>query len=208
MGVGVKGEGLCDDLFTIVDTGLIMKRSCGLVWAALPGFAAGVLMLIPGTYTQIHGQVYRDAESVYLGWPFVHPNNAYRLVSNALLLDIACMLVVASATGVVISHVLRKLVERRQYTLGSMFSYIAFFATTSALLRYCDYNLIHPADFVDSQVLFDLIALRYGPWIFFPIVFGLACVPTALVLLISRTARIVCTQCFRERTGNQPVTSR
>jgi hypothetical protein len=168
-----------------------MKRSCALSRGALAGFAAGVLMLIPGTYTQFTGQVYRNAEDVYFGWPFVHPNNAYRLVSNAMFLDIVCILVVAVATGLVVAHSVRKLSERRQFTLGSMFASTAFLATTCALLRFGDYDLIYPVDFVDNGVLLDWIALRYGPWVFLPIVFGIACIPFALALLISRAVRFV-----------------
>ena len=159
----------------------------GVDWPVLAGFAGGLAMSAICTYTQIRGHVYRNAEDVYFGWPLVHPNNAYRLVSNAFFIDMACMLVVSAATGIVIAKFVCELIHRRQFALRSMFACTVFVATMCALLRqFSDFNSIVPVGFIEDGVLLDVIALRYNGWIMAPIIFGEACVPFAMGILITQ----------------------
>jgi uncharacterized membrane protein YozB (DUF420 family) len=156
-------------------------------WATLVGTAATLAMSVPCIYTQLRGEVYRDAEDVYFGWPIVHPNNTYRLVSNAFLIDATCALVISAATGIVIAAIARRVMERRQFTLHSAFAFTAFLATMCALFRYFrDYNVIVAADFIDDGVLVDVIALRYKAWVMTAIIFGEACIPFAAWILVMR----------------------
>jgi hypothetical protein len=154
------------------------------------GFAGSLAISSVCIYTQIQGQIYRNAEGLYFGWPLVHPDDAYRFVSNAFLIDMLCMLVISAASGVVVATVARECMHRRQFALRSAFVCTAFLATMCALFRWFrDYDLIYEADFVDDGVLIDVIALRYSAWIMAFIIFGEACIPFATWILVMRSSR-------------------
>src|SRR5262245_60626074 len=81
----------------------------------LLSFAAGMLMLFPGIYCQLHGQIYRNGESYYFGWPFVHPGDEYRFLSNTFVLDIASTILFAAATGFTVEHLIHSVKNRARF---------------------------------------------------------------------------------------------
>src|SRR5262245_23116813 len=83
--------------------------------------AVAVLMVSPGVYCQVHGAVYRNAEPLYYGWPFLHPDDVYRFVSNAFWLDLVCMLLIAAATGMEVEALVRTFADRIRFRLSAIF---------------------------------------------------------------------------------------
>lgn len=175
---------LCPKRQSIVTTSVMETRQLRLHWAT---FVTAIAMLLPGIYCQMNGKVYRDREGPYYGWPFVHPGNDYRFLSNAFPLDLLCMMLVAVSTGFVAERVVRWVRRNAQFKLVSMLLWVAVVAAVLALFRFQALEIYVPsADFVDRNVLFDPIAIRYPPLVTLTILIGLGCTLYSLFWLAGR----------------------
>jgi hypothetical protein len=147
--------------------------------------AAALAMLLPGIYCQLVGQIYRNGESYYYGWPFLHPDNEYRFVSNAFWLDLICVVLVAAATGYVAQALDRTVANRGQFKLTSLLLWMAIVPPLLGLFVNRDQNRRHPwaADFIDQRVIFDPVAIQYPPWVSLSILFGLVCLVYATIMV-------------------------
>lgn len=154
----------------------------------LLSLAVGLLMLFPGIYCQLNGQIYRNGESPYFGWPFVHPGDEYRFLSNAFMLNIVSIVVISAATGFTVEHVIRSVKNRARFRLSGMFVCVAVLAIVLVLLRLQSVGRIHhwPADIVDRQSIFDPIAVRYPTFVIIPTLIGLTCILYSVALLSMR----------------------
>jgi hypothetical protein len=142
-------------------------------------------MLLPGIHCQLFGQIYQNGESYYYGWPFLHPDNEYRFVSNAFWLDLICVLLLAAATGYVAQAIARTVANRARFRLTSLLLWMAIVPPLLGLFVNRDQNRRDPwaADFIDQRVIFDPVAIQYPPWVSFSILFGLTCLVYATVIV-------------------------
>ena len=151
-------------------------------WIAI---AASLAMLLPGIYCQLFGRIYRNGESFYYGWPFLHPDNEYRFVSNAFWLDLLCVLLLAAATGYVAQVIARTVANRGRFKLTSLLLWMAIVPPLLGLFVNRDQNRRSPwaADLIDQGVIFDPVAIQYPGWIVLPILFALACLMYVTVIV-------------------------
>src|SRR5262245_26451872 len=91
-------------------------------WISL---AVAIAMLAPGVYCQLYGQLYRNGESFYYGWPLLHPDNEFRFVSNAFWLDVVWALAIAAAAGFVAESARSALSNRARFGISSLFAWMA-----------------------------------------------------------------------------------
>ena len=150
-------------------------------WISISAAAA---MLVPGVYCQLWGQVYRNGEGRYYGWPFLHPDNEFRFVSSACGLDLVCTLVVAIAAGFVVHRAIGALSNRGRFGLTSLFVWMAIVPPVIGVFAYFDRTRGNPipAEFIDYGVIFDPVAIQYPLWISLPVCFGLTCLLYAIVI--------------------------
>jgi ABC-type Fe3+ transport system permease subunit len=143
-------------------------------WISL---AAAAAMLVPAVYCQLYGQIYRNGESYYYGWPFLHPDTDWRFVSNAFWLDVAWALIIAAAAGFVAQRAVDALSNRGRFGISTLLLWMAILPPVLGVFAYFDRTRAHrvAADFLDDKVIFDPVAIQYPPWITLAACLGLTC---------------------------------
>lgn len=141
-------------------------------------------MLVPGVYCQLNGRVYRAHEGLYYGWPFAHPDDGYRFLSNAFALDVLCTILLCASTAIVAERATRWLRGGPQVGLRTLLMWTALVAALLALFRLQALE-VHtpPVEIVDRKVVLDLLAVRHPPLVTLTILAGLGCTLYSLSLL-------------------------
>jgi len=147
-------------------------------------------MLIPGVYCQIYGQLYRNGESFYYGWPILHPANEFRFVSNAFWLDVVWAVAIAAAAGFVAERARSAFSNRARFGVSTLLVWMAIVPPIVGVFVYFDRTRAHPipADFLDDKVIFDPVAIQYPLWISLAACFGLICLVYAILTAGFRVA--------------------
>lgn len=145
----------------------------GLHWST---WLIAAAMLVPGVYCQLNGRVYRTHEGLYYGWPFAHPDDGFRLLSNAFALDVLCTILLCASTGFVAERAMHRLRGGPQVGLRTLLMLTALVAALLALFRLQAIGMYTPpVEIVDRNVVMDLLAVRHPPLVTLTILAGLGC---------------------------------